>query len=217
MYRRWAFDLPDWIEVVAIEPPGRQTRFSEPPPVSLDAMCGALATAAADLLDKPFSTFGYSFGSVVSVEWLRELHRRGLPEPVHAFCAAHRAPHVAPLGLPAHQLTDAALIDWLKTMGGTPQALLSEPEWLRHFLRPLRADLALAERYRARTPFALPCALTVFGGLRDPHVEIDAMPEWAHYSGGPFAMHRFDGDHFFIQAWERDIQHHVVSTLVDVR
>lgn len=217
MYRRWAFDLPDWIEVVAIEPPGRQTRFAETPPTSLDAMCGALATAAAELLDKPFGTFGYSFGSVVSIEWARELDRRGLSVPVHAFCAAHRAPHIAPPGVPAHRLTDAALIEWLRAMGGTPDALLSEPEWLQHFLRSLRADLALAEAYRVDSPFTLPCALTVFGGLRDPHVEIDALHEWGRYSGGSFGLHHFDGDHFFIHAWEQDIQRHVVAALTDNR
>ncbi|WP_156441770.1 thioesterase II family protein [Burkholderia sp. MSMB1078WGS] len=213
LYRRWALDLPDWIEVVAVELPGRQTRFSEAPPTSLDAMTDALATATNGLLDKPFGIFGYSFGSVVGIEWLRELDRRRLRGPIHAFCAAHRAPHVAPRPLSIHRLSEPELIDWLKTMGGTPDALLSEPDWLRHFLRALRADLALAEGYCADTPFALRCGLTVFGGLHDPHVDIDALREWRRYSDGPFSLHRFDGDHFFIHARERELQDHVVATL----
>ncbi|RRA04527.1 thioesterase [Burkholderia cenocepacia] len=213
LYRRWALELPDWIEVVAVELPGRQTRFSEAPPTSLDAMTDALATAAHGLLDKPFGTFGYSFGSVVGIEWLRELDRRRLRGPIHAFCAAHRAPHVVPRPLAIHRLPEPDLIDWLKTMGGTPDALLSEPDWLRHFLRALRADLALAEGYCTDTPFALRCGLTVFGGLHDPHVDVDALREWRRYSGGPFSLHRFDGDHFFIHARERELQDHVVATL----
>ncbi|MCW3610634.1 thioesterase II family protein [Burkholderia cenocepacia] len=215
LYRSWAFDLPDWLEVVAVEPPGRQTRFSEAALTSLDTMCAALATAAAGILDKPFGTFGYSLGSIVSVEWTRELTRRGLPTPSHACCAAHRAPHVSPHGSPVHRLADSELIEWLEAMGGTPAALLSEPEWLAHFLTLLRADLALADGYHVDTPFVLPCGLTVFGGLRDPHVDSDTLPEWAYYSGGPFALHQFDGGHFFLQTWEQEIRDRVIAALTD--
>ena len=37
---------------------------------------------------------------------------------------------------------------WMMIVGGTPPELLANPEMLKHFLLPLKADLRLLDNYR---------------------------------------------------------------------
>jgi len=213
LYRRWASAMPDYIEVVAVEPPGRQTRFFEPPVSDLSEMVDALIDATFPLLTKPYATFGYSLGSIVSVEFVREVVRRGKPPPLHMFCSAHRAPHIGPRDNPIHMLPEHELIQRLVEMGGTPIELVAQPEWLRPFLKAIRSDLRIAERYRANAPFTLPGRLSVFGGRHDSDVELSSLCAWEAYSDGPFKLRLIDGGHFFIHTSAAEVMSYILADL----
>ncbi|MGF6970946.1 medium-chain acyl-[acyl-carrier-protein] hydrolase [Paraburkholderia sp. WC7.3g] len=213
LYRRWALDMPAHIEVVAVEPPGRQTRLSEPPPGGLGEIVDALTDATDALMGKPYATFGYSLGSIVSVEFVRNVVQKGKPAPIHMFCSAHRAPHIEPRKDPVHMLTDHELVQRLAELGGTSEELLARPEWLRPFLKTIRADLRIAERYCTSTPLALPSRLSVFGGTLDTNVEIGSLLAWETYSDGPFKLRLVEGGHFFIHTSAVEVMSHILTDL----
>jgi medium-chain acyl-[acyl-carrier-protein] hydrolase len=217
LYRRWASEMPEHIEVIAVEPPGRQTRFSEPPPSRLDEIVDALVDASDSLLDKPYATFGYSLGSLVSVEFVRALVGQRKPTPMHMFCCAHRAPHIEPRKDPLHLLPDPELAQCLVERGGTSAAFLARPEWLQPFLKAIRADLRIAEYYCARVPFALPVGLSVFGGTYDKDVDIGSLRAWEAYSNGPFKLRLIEGGHFFILTSPAEVRSHILADLASVQ
>src|SRR5262245_19608067 len=68
LYRRWADALPPDIELNAVQLPGRENRFSEPPFVRWRPLVEALADGLASKLDKPFALFGHSMGAMLGYE-----------------------------------------------------------------------------------------------------------------------------------------------------
>jgi surfactin synthase thioesterase subunit len=110
-------------------------------------------------------------------------------------------------------LTDHELVQRLAELGGTSEELLARPEWLRPFLKTIRADLRIAERYCTSTPFALPSRLSVFGGTLDKDVEIGSLLAWETYSDGPFKLRLVEGGHFFIHTSAVEVMSHILADL----
>src|SRR4051794_36920377 len=84
-FRRWADGMAAAVEVVAVQPPGRETRFREPPFTDWRSLVVSLADALP--ADRPFALFGHSLGALLAFELARELRRRGGPPPDHLFVA----------------------------------------------------------------------------------------------------------------------------------
>ena len=64
-YRPWGAQLPDHIELVGLQPPGREDRLMHEPIPDVHDLAGELATALEPLLDKPYAVFGHSMGAIV--------------------------------------------------------------------------------------------------------------------------------------------------------
>ena len=199
-YRGWQAALPDEIEVWPVQPPGREARIQEPAFTAVEPLVEALAGALEDDPGggRPFALFGHSMGSLIAYELARALARQGRPGPAHLFVSAHRAPQQPPPEDPIHGLPEPEFRDRLRRLNGTPEEVLEHPE-LMELLGPLlRADFALNENYRHGDGRPLACPVTAFGGAGDPDVSPEDLRRWAERTTGPFRLHLFPGDHFFL-------------------
>src|SRR5689334_6089105 len=68
IFRTWTNDLPPWVEVCAIQFPGRENRLQEPSFVRLIPLVQVLAQIIQAHGETPFAFFGHSFGGLVSFE-----------------------------------------------------------------------------------------------------------------------------------------------------
>lgn len=57
-YREWAKDIVDHIDLVAIQPPERESRFSEPLLDNVLDIVNKLSLDFQNYLDKPYISFG---------------------------------------------------------------------------------------------------------------------------------------------------------------
>lgn len=200
IYRRWGTELPDPIEVRPVQPPGREGRIGEPAFRSVGPLVEALAGALPDDLGEglPFALFGHSMGALIAYELVRLLRRQGRPEPVRLLVSAHRAPQQPPPEDPIHGLPEDEFRQRLRELNGTPEAVLAHPE-LMELLGPLlRADFALNETYVHSAGEPLSCPITAFGGDADEGVTTDDLRLWSRVTRGPFHLHVYPGDHFFL-------------------
>lgn len=200
-YRGWGALAPA-LDVVAIELPGHGRRLAEPPTESMTLLVQSLASALEPwLTDPPYTLFGHSMGGLVAFELARELRRRCLPPPSHLVVSAVAAPSVRtrPERTP-HPCTDADLTAELRRLGGTPEAVLREPELLDLLLPILRADLKLCTDYRFREEAALDCPITAMGGADDPTVAPDTLFGWAGHTTAGFDRIVLPGGHFYLDA-----------------
>ena len=202
IYRGWGELLEGTVagglEVIAVELPGRATRFREAPCRAIAQAVAGAGEAMAPLLDRPFAFFGHSLGAILAFELARWLRREARPQPRRLFLSARRAPHLPDDEEPISGLSDEEFVGRLRELNGTPEEALQHPELMRMLLPVLRADFAMVDSYRLEPepPLALP--LAAWGGLSDPEVSREALEAWSLYTSAGFGMRMFPGDHFYL-------------------
>jgi len=215
MYRPWVAALPAEVDLYAIQLPGREDRIREPPMLDFDAVTAMLAADIAPLTDRPYGFFGHSLGAVLSAEVARSLtlqHRT----PAHLVVSGCRALNVIERHrLAVHELSDEDLIAHIRTLNGTPEAILEDPGMRAVILRLVRADYALYDQYVHATGWPLPCSITVFGGDADPSTSPESLAAWAELTSGASDVHMFPGDHFFAVSARTDVVDTLVGRLLE--
>jgi len=198
-FRAWSELLPDEVEVVPVQLPGRENRLREPPFEILSELVAALAAALeADYDGTPIAFFGHSMGALVSYEVARLLRRRGKLQPICLFVSGHRAPHLSRSGREIHELPDADLVAELSRYGGIPGQVLAQPEFLRLLLPALRADLRMSGTYTYADDAPLGCPISALAGVSDPLMTAAEVQAWRRHTSADFRLHMIPGDHFFL-------------------
>jgi medium-chain acyl-[acyl-carrier-protein] hydrolase len=206
LYRLWPRALPSFVEVCAVELPGRGRRFGEPLFKSLDALLPALAEGILPFLDKPFAFFGHSMGGLIAFELTRFLRRKKNLQPERLFISAYGAPQNSSLRQNlVHRLSDDEFLKELKRLKGTPREVLEHAELIQLFLPTIRADLELLETYVYIEAFSLEIPIFAFGGLEDPEVSREALDAWRHQTRSSFSLQMLPGDHFFLNTMREEL------------
>ncbi|MBD2507082.1 thioesterase [Nostoc muscorum FACHB-395] len=200
IFRTWPNNLPSNVEVCAVEYPGRGRQIKSAPLTRLEPLVEAIAPVLLPYLDKPFAFFGHSMGGLVSFELTRLLRSQYNLTPFHLFISARRAPQLPPIKPPLHILSDHDLQNELRSLNGTPKAVLESEELMQIFLPILRADFAVLETYIYTPKQALECPITAFGGLQDQDVSHEDLQAWREQTITAFSLHELNGDHFFIHS-----------------
>ena len=213
IFRRWSDSLPSFIEVVPIEIPGRGTRMGEKPFKSMKPLVEAIAAAISDHLDKPFAFFGHSMGAIVSFELTHRILSMRRVRPAHLFFSGRRAPHIVHPAVPSSSLPDSEFVEKLRRLEGTPVEVLENPELFELISPILRADFELMETYTYAPRPRLQCPITVLGGITDEDIISRDLEAWRKHAAGPFSMHMFPGNHFFLHSHETLVLQTIASAL----
>ena len=213
-YRDWPSHLPDDVEVVAVQLPGREARFAEPPVSSMEPLVARLAAGVLGQLDRPFALFGHSMGALIAFELARRLRSMGR-DPVRLLVAGSRAPHLpSRRARDRHTLPDQEFVSTVRELGGMPPEVLGSPDLLDLVLPALRADFALVETHTHGAGPVLHCPISAFGGVEDDDVGRDDLAAWSRHTTGPFRSHLLPGGHFFVHS-SRESLLRIVATEVD--
>lgn len=213
IFRRWSEGLPGNVEVHPVELPGRGRQFTEPAARRMDVLVDTLAETIGPHLDKPFAFFGHSMGALVSFELAHAVRARYQVEPTTLYLAAQPAPHLPKKQAPLHQLSDAELRTELRRIGGTPQEVLTNEDFMALLLPTLRADFEVCETYTYRPAEPLTCPIVTFGGKDDPQATEPELQAWAELTAGSFTLEMLPGDHFFIDHNRQDLLAAVSASL----
>jgi medium-chain acyl-[acyl-carrier-protein] hydrolase len=199
--QRWA-GLGPSVEVLAVQYPGRETRFNEPPCRRIPTLVESLGPVVRELLDRPFAFFGYSLGTLVCLELAHWLQGVGAPAPLELMLAAGSPPH-RERAKRIYTLPDADFIAELRDYGGTPPQVLAHRELMELFLPVLRADFEMADEYRRPPEPRLAMPITVWGGAEDTRPLPRLLAEWRDFTSGDFGLQILPGGHFFLFAHDK--------------
>lgn len=215
-FRLWPAKLPSWVEVSAIQLPGRGGRWRESPIRSLPALVDAIIPALMPYLRRPFAFFGHSMGAVLASEVSRVLvENKGTP-PLHLFVSSRRPPHLPSSEPHLHNLPDHEFIREIdQRYGGFPSELLHSPDLLT-LLAPLRADITALETFHAVKQAPLPCPISAFGGASDRRVPRDHLEAWRDQTDGPFRVRMFPGGHFYVDSQRDALLADISATLAPI-
>lgn len=203
-FRTWQQNLPEAIEVLPIQLPGRGTRIKEPAFTRLAPLAQALSQSLRPEMELPFAFFGHSMGGLIAFELARQLRREGGPLPVHLFISAKCCPKQAD-DLSTGEIPDKELIQILRRYEGTPREVLENAELMQLLLPVIRADMELCNTYVCDPEPPLPSPITAFGGLEDHVSGRPCLEGWRNYTSDRFTLRMFPAGHFFLQACERSI------------
>ncbi|MFV2098694.1 alpha-hydroxy-acid oxidizing protein [Micromonospora sp. LOL_014] len=186
--------LPDDVEVLTIQYPGRRERGSQPCATDLAALATEAAGLLASRLDRPLFLLGHSMGALVAFETARLLEREGT---VAGLVVSAARPPGDDWGEPdLDAMDDAAVIAELRRLGGIPEALLREDDVVEEILRLLRADHRALRRYDRPAGVVLRAPVTVLLADADPKNSAEQVRGWARHTTGGCAVVPHTGGHF---------------------
>ncbi len=212
-FHSWQALMPDEIELVAIELPGRASRIKEP-----------LITQGYELLDEleklelfyepePFAFFGHSMGAYIAFELSRRLKEKHKPQPFSLFLSARQAPNLDQKEKQLHDLPEKEFIRQIANLNGMPREVLDNAELMEIVSPVLRADCKLLETWCYVESEQLNLPITAMMGEDDPSTKESQIKSWAAFTSNSFNLVKFSGDHFFINTAKKAVVDEIVRTL----
>lgn len=199
-FAKCAEQLPPGLELWALNLPGRQARFLEPPKTELLPLVDELAERLRPSLGSRYALVGFCSGALLAFLVARRLRAAGAPPPERLIVVSQPAPDLPAWSmLPAlHLLPADAFWAKVQAFGGLPDELLAEQGY-REVLEPaLRADFGLLAQYRytAEPPLDLP--ITVVAGRADHH-PLDELSGWVRQTDDELVLRLLVADHWVPQ------------------
>lgn len=194
----WGHHLPESIELVAIQYPGRQERLGDPMVNRMADLTDALVHVMPAILDRPYVLFGHSMGAAVGHELCVSLMQKNMRLPERLVVSAREAPQHNQAG-DLHRAPEPLFCERLIELGNTPAELLQSEEWRKLMLPVIRNDYQLIETY-VPTPLhrTLPIPLSAFAGDKDSELTVEQAADWSSLTSKSFQLRIFDGDHFYL-------------------
>lgn len=189
-FQGWQVRLGSSATVCAVQLPGREDRWGEPAPSSIDEVVGAVVAEMADagLLDRPLVVFGDSLGGLIAYELARVVGPSAL-----VVCVCRAPVHWARQG--GLREDDVERLASASVDGSTlPPELAAE---LRDIAAEvLRRDAALSATFRSGPGTEpLRCPVYAWGAVADRTVTPAQLDDWRDVTTGPLHRHDFIGGH----------------------
>jgi medium-chain acyl-[acyl-carrier-protein] hydrolase len=209
VFRRWVTALPEFVEVWALQLPGREARHAEAMNARLyqiiEEAAAQITAINAQISGSPraFAFYGHSLGAYLAYCTALQMQKTS-PEcqlPSALFLSGRRSPDQV-VDEPLATLTDAALVKRLTEMGGISAEFAAEPEFIRLALPKLRYDLSLNEaplpvELRTVEP-KIATPLWIYRGANDCQAPEPEVRSWQNFTALKCEYSVLPGDHFFV-------------------
>lgn len=198
VFRSWIDELPEEVEVMAIQLPGRENRLRERCMRDMDEIVEKLEFEIDSRLDQPFVFFGHSLGSLIAYELLRRLETGGRHRAELFFASGGPAPHTRVALAEPLRLTQDQILRDLQRISRAHSALLDDREVLALMLPMLQADFEIYTKYRYRETAPLQSPIVVIRGATDAYITHQSQMEWKRHTNCQFSFHTIPGPHLFM-------------------
>jgi medium-chain acyl-[acyl-carrier-protein] hydrolase len=196
-FAKQAKNMPDWLELVTLNLPGRQARFGEPLRTDIDALTTELTEYWRNR-PVPSAFFGYCSGAIIAYSVACRMQDCGEAMPSRLIVGSYKAPHSASPGPLADVKSD---VFWrvLLAYHAVPPQLGTNAELRDLSEAVVRGDLALAGGYRHKPRPPLPIPITLFVGDQDSWITPDDVAAWSEYTTQGFEVRNLHAGHWFIE------------------
>jgi medium-chain acyl-[acyl-carrier-protein] hydrolase len=199
IFTPWQRALPNFVEVLPIQLPGRGSRMGEKPFTDLSRTARAIHDDLLPLFkEKPFAFFGHSMGATISFEVARILTAEDGILPFSLFVSGRQAPHVPDRYKPLYNLPHDEFIQELRRLNGTPKEVFEHQELLELVVPILRADFEAIDTYKYVPSAPLECPILALGGEDDVDIHREDLEAWQQHTARDFRYKIFPGDHFYL-------------------
>ncbi|ADO73054.1 Gramicidin S biosynthesis protein GrsT [Stigmatella aurantiaca DW4/3-1] len=198
-YLGWVRRVASFIDLYAINLPGREHRAAEAPLVDLDAVVDHLSEAIHAQEDsRPFAFFGHSMGALLAFETARRLRKQRRPTPCLLAVSSVAAPQLEFMAQQTAQLLAKDPARLLRNFCAVQPEVLADPNVASAALPPLLADLVLLLRHHYVPEAPLDIPLAICGSDKDPMVPLDRLSAWKDQTVCESSLHLYPGGHFYL-------------------
>ncbi|MGW0738201.1 alpha/beta fold hydrolase, partial [Streptomyces sp. NPDC002851] len=198
--------LPEGVELLGVQLPGREARTDEPPMTDMMAVAEEITGALAESGDVPVVLYGHSQGSWLAWEVAHRLGERDTAPPLSLVVACARTPYADTPELIQRIGEATAAWDGTSTaqlaevyQGLLPQQILDNEDLLAEYVRRLIVDVELGENHRSALADvqrdALKIPVLAVAGTEDPVVPQESMEAWRELTLGAFTRRDIEGTH----------------------
>lgn len=214
VFRDWAQQLPPWVDPVPLQLPGRGAKYALAPYSEWTPLTSQLLEDVSSYLHRPFAIFGHSMGALVGLELAHAIRRHRGVEPIWLGASACTAPSRRSIDAKWLTCPREDVVQHLRALGGTPEAVLGDLSLVDALLPMLRADFHLCGTYQSEPRAPLTGALLVLGGaddeLSNPRENLLA---WSQETSGDFQLEIVDGAHLFIETEQQKVIRRIAMSL----
>jgi surfactin synthase thioesterase subunit len=194
MYMEWGRRL-DRVNIWGVQYPGRGSRISEAPCLTLADMVADVLTQAEFV--QPYILMGHSLGAIVAYEIAARVPKGNLPAGL--IVSAMSSPDCKIVEPGSSQINSDALLEIVrKAQPATLANLDSVSEFMEHSIEVLRNDIKAAENYVCNPAQILPVPIVFMGGKEDS-IPSREQEGWGNFTVAQFERHVFKGGHFYFQ------------------
>ncbi|WP_320068788.1 thioesterase II family protein [Micromonospora sp. RTGN7] len=178
---------------------GRERRLRDRPHRDMTALLAEFEDMAAQdgfaAFQGDYALLGHCSGALVAFEIARILERSPCRDPkLLVVCSCLPPPLIRDTGMSS--LPTAELFRRTSAMGGTPDALLSDPDFLDMIERPLRADWVLFDGYQYRPGPKLRTPILATRGVDDPDISAADVARWGEQTEAEFSTVELGSGHW---------------------
>ncbi len=199
-YSPWKRIVPEGVEIVPIQLPGREKRVREKLEYDLIAMAEKIASAIAEISSDgiPFIIFGHSMGGILAFETTKILEKNGIL-PRKCVISATDLEGISNLRS-VRDMTDEELLDAVSVYGAAQdlEAMKKFKFFFGMFMRVIRADFIMLEDYAMDTSSKITVPITALYSDCDKLARRKTMEFWKNMTDAKFAIREFKGNHFYL-------------------
>ncbi|WP_406859435.1 alpha/beta fold hydrolase [Streptomyces sp. HUAS MG47] len=201
--------------------PGRGRRVREAPHRSIPSLLAEIEEAARcddfAAFSGDYGLLGHCSGSLVALEIARLLVRLPCANPQLLVVCSCRPPELVP-DTGTSRLSREDMFARTAALGGLPDALLADRDFLDLLERPMRADWEVFDGYVHTGSPALPVPILTARGADDPTVPAAEQPLWKAQTRALFRSVELKTDHWMLSdEGSRALTHEIAATLSAIR
>jgi surfactin synthase thioesterase subunit len=198
-FRPWATAMGGSFVVTAVQLPGRENRFGEPPYTSVEQAVRDLEPEIETFVGgaSEILIFGHSLGAVLAYELALRLKRSSAAASCRLLVSGSASP-TRPRARQASGLSDMEFLAQVRSFAGYSHPSLEDPEMRELLLPLLRADVEMHESYAASSEARLDMPVTCVRGRDDELVSRQEAEAWQEVTSVPLEMAEMDGGHMYI-------------------
>jgi pyochelin biosynthesis protein PchC len=198
-FNDWAGLLPPGAELFAVRYPGREDRVLDHPADTMDDIVDPVAQACSEIGDTtPLVLFGHSMGAAVAYEVAQRLGTLLGGRLAGLFVSGYPGPGYDASRRDLTALSDGELVEDMRALGGTNQAVLINPELRQLYLPTVRADYRLIAGHRITVKRVIEAPVAAYYGDQDEDIEEQSISTWSTVTNSTFTARRFNGGHFYL-------------------
>lgn len=215
-YSLWKKYMPNDIEIVPIQIPGRESRIKEPLEKDLVCLGDKIAEVIRDFESdgKPFAIFGHSMGGILGFEVTKKLEEQ---ECFPQICFISSIDCISLKNTPSiDALDDQQMLAFISQYGAAEDLteLQKYPKFFQIFMRIIRGDFIMLQNYTINKKIKISTPIYAFYSDEDTVVNKKSMTEWKKMTKNSFGCRCFSGNHFYLFDKSKIVIDEIISCII---